>query len=78
MRQRYGTRPELGPVGEALVAGEVFLVDQGVRHLRVRDAVRRICDLDEGFGQLGAALEVRQEAYPELFQGFLKGFVYRV
>ncbi len=58
--------------------GEVLLVYKGVRYRRVRYAVRRFSNLDERSGQTSAASQVRKEARPELFQGFLKKFFYRV
>ncbi len=58
-RECHSTRPELGPVGEPLVLGEVFLVDQGVHSRRMRDTVRSTSDLDEGFDQFGAVAKVR-------------------
>jgi len=38
-RQTYGARPQLGPVGESLVAVEFRFVDQVIRRDGVRDAV---------------------------------------
>src|SRR5918998_1746210 len=75
--QYTGARPELGPVGEALVPGKVFLVDQGVRRRRVCYAVGRVPDLDRGFDQLRAAPEVGVQARPELSRGYASRFVYR-
>jgi hypothetical protein len=58
-RQGDRARPELGPVREPLVAFEVLLVEEGVRRGGVEDTVDPVPDLDEGFEQPGAAVEVR-------------------
>ena len=52
-------RPELGPVGEPLVALEISLVYEGVGRGGVQDAVGFVYDLDDGFEEPGAAAEVR-------------------
>jgi hypothetical protein len=62
-RERAGqgdrARPELGPVGEPLVALEISLVYEGVGRGGVQDAVGFVYDLDDGFEEPGAAAEVR-------------------
>jgi hypothetical protein len=58
-RQGDRARPELGPVGEPLVALEISLVYEGVGRGGVQDAVGFVYDLDDGFEEPGAAAEVR-------------------
>ncbi len=62
-RERAGqgdrARPELGPVGEPLVALEISFVYEGVGRGGVQDAVGFVYDLDDGFEEPGAAAEVR-------------------
>jgi hypothetical protein len=62
-RERAGqgdrARPEVGPVGEPLVALEISLVYEGVGRGGVQDAVGFVYDLDDGFEEPGAAAEVR-------------------
>lgn len=60
--QGEGARPEFGPVGESLVAVEVFLVDQVVRRDGVRDAIRSPTDLDGRFGEPGKAAQMGVES----------------
>jgi hypothetical protein len=54
-------RPQLGPVGQPLVAVEVFVVDQGVRRGGMQDPIGSLSGLDEGFGETGPGAEVRPE-----------------
>ena len=62
-RERAGqgdrARPELGPVGEPLVALEISLVYEGVGRGGVQYAVGFVYDLNDGFEEPGAAAEVR-------------------
>jgi hypothetical protein len=60
-RQGDRARPQLGPVWESLVALEVLLVKEGVCRGGAEDAVGAALNLDEGFEQAGAAVEVRPE-----------------
>ena len=64
-RERAGqgdrARPELGPVGEPLVALEISLVYEGVGRGGVQDAVGFVRDLDDGLEEPGAAAEVRPQ-----------------
>ena len=59
--QREGARPELGPVGEPLVAVEFLFVDQVVSRDGVRDAVFLVPDPGDRFGKARAASEVGSE-----------------
>ena len=61
-RQGDGARPQLGPIGEPLVAVEVVLVDQGVRGGGVRYAEAFVPDGYGGFGKGGEAAQVRAES----------------
>ncbi len=60
-RQGDSARPELCPVRQPFVTLEVLLVQEGVRRGGVEDTVGAFSDLDEGFEQRGAAVEVRLE-----------------
>lgn len=61
-RQGEGARPQLGPVGEPLIAVEFLFVDQVVRRDGVRDAVCLVPDPRNRFGQVRAASEVGSES----------------
>jgi hypothetical protein len=61
LRQGDRARPQLGPVRESLVALEVLLVKEGVCRGGAEDVVGAALNLDEGFEQAGAAVEVRPE-----------------
>jgi hypothetical protein len=54
-------RPQFRPVGEPLVAVEVFLVDQVVRRDGVREPISYVANLDCRFGQARAAAQVGSE-----------------
>ena len=64
-RERHGARPQICPVGEPLILGELFLVYEGVGRRRMRYVVSSVPDFDEGFGQLGEAAKVRAKTLPE-------------
>ena len=57
-RERQGARPQLGPVGEPLVAVEFLFVDQVVSRDGVRDAVRVAPNPGDRFSKARAAPEV--------------------
>jgi hypothetical protein len=61
LRQGDSARPELCPVRQPFVTLEVPLVQEGVRRGGVEDGVGPFSDLDEGFEQRGAAVEVCPE-----------------
>lgn len=75
--QRRGARPEVGPVGEALVALEVGLVQQGFGGPRMYEVVRPVSYFDSGFGQARAAFEVTEQARAERVRFSGVGRLYR-
>jgi hypothetical protein len=68
-RQGDSARPELCPVRQPFVTLEVLLVQEGVRRGGMEYTVGPFSDLDEGFEQCGATVEVCPE--------FVQRIIYR-
>ena len=77
-RERHGARPQVRPVGEPLVPGELLLVYERVGRDGVRYAVGRVPDLDGGLGEPGEAAKVGAEARAEVLRLFAGGAFYPV